>query len=323
MKSRFDSTSHMLRVLSSCDSRLPKGPWDAVTHTPSEPDRTPIGILSGCTLQDDDGHDCLDPNGGCVRVEFARYHLNDFSKPPQHADNVKQVDESIALCLLRNHLPEFIRTFAEMHSALDYIAPTSATGTWLNGHELAKAAVDNFNAASGMADEYAAASAPRSPTMSDLPLDEAALDRAKKRIEHGDWPADNTLHALVAQSRAALTLRARVAELEAKCADLREDNAYFRKQSWEHCSHAAKLREALVKADAMIRKLLAGAVTDTGADETGAAIGAALASTPAADLSAHAAEVLTLAFNELSRLGAFVPGGMDMARALAAHEVKP
>ena len=128
--------------------------------------------------------------------------------------------------------------------------------------------------------------------MSDLPLDEAALDRAKKRIEHGDWPADNTLHALVAQSRAALTLRARVAELEAKCADLREDNAYFRKQSWEHCSHAAKLREALVKADAMIRKLLAGAVTDTGADETGAAIGAALASTPADSLAAHAAEVI-------------------------------
>ena len=52
--------------------------------------------------------------------------------------------------------------------------------------------------------------------MSDLPLDEAALDRAKKRIEHGDWPADNTLHALVAQSRAALTLRARVAELRAR-----------------------------------------------------------------------------------------------------------
>ena len=168
--------------------------------------------------------------------------------------------------------------------------------------------------------------------MSDLPLDEAALDRAKKRIEHGDWPADNTLHALVAQSRAALTLRARVAELEAElaitqkyaddCGSLLTRATTERDAAY---SHAAKLREALVKADAMIRKLLAGAVTDTGADETGAAIGAALATTPAADLSAHDAEVLTLAFNELSRLGAFVPGGMVMARALAAQaqEVKP
>ena len=118
--------------------------------------------------------------------------------------------------------------------------------------------------------------------MSDLPLDEAALDNI-------GGPEIGPIEAcdLITQARAALTLRARVAELEAKCADLREDNAYFRKQSWEHCSHAAKLREALVKADAMIRKLLAGAVTDTGADETGAAIGAALATTPAADLSAH------------------------------------
>ena len=165
--------------------------------------------------------------------------------------------------------------------------------------------------------------------MSDLPLDEAALDRAKKRIEHGDWPADNTLHALVAQSRAALTLRARVAELEAKCADLREDNAYFRKQSWEHCSHAAKLRDALVKCEDEWRKLggpLSAWPKGDGRRDTARELAdecaAALDATPAADLSAHDAEVLTLAFNELSRLGAFVPGGMDMARALAAHEVK-
>ena len=171
--------------------------------------------------------------------------------------------------------------------------------------------------------------------MSDLPLDEAALDRAKKRIEHGDWPADNTLHALVAQSRAALTLRARVAELEAKCADLREDNAYFRKQSWEHCAHAAKLREALVKADAMIRKLLAGAVTDTGADETGAAIGAALASTPAASLAAVRASVWEEAralvkaehaacwhADAMGGAGACDRILRGIERALAAHEVK-
>ena len=172
--------------------------------------------------------------------------------------------------------------------------------------------------------------------MSDLPLDEAALDRAKKRIEHGDWPADNTLHALVAQSRAALTLRARVAELEAElaitqkyaddCGSLLTRATTERDAAY---SHAAKLREALVKCEDEWRKLggpLSAWPKGDGRRDTARELAdecaAALDATPAADLSAHDAEVLTLAFNELSRLGAFVPGGMDMARALAAHEVQ-
>ena len=175
--------------------------------------------------------------------------------------------------------------------------------------------------------------------MSDLPLDEAALDRAKKRIQHGDWPADNTLHALVAQSRAALTLRARVAELEAElaitqkyaddCGSLLTRATTERDAAY---SHAAKLRDALVKCEDEWRKLggpLSAWPKGDGRRDTARELAdecaAALDATPAADLSAHDAEVLTLAFNELSRLGAFVPGGMDMARALAAQaqEVKP
>ena len=179
--------------------------------------------------------------------------------------------------------------------------------------------------------------------MSDLPLDEAALDRAKKRIEHGDWPADNTLHALVAQSRAALTLRARVAELEAElaitqkyaddCGSLLTRATTERDAAY---SHAAKLREALVKADAMIRKLLAGAVTDTGADETGAAIGAALATTPAASLAAVRASVWEEAralvkaehaacwhADAMGGAGACDRILRGIERALAAQEVKP
>jgi len=149
----FDSTSHMLACMSSYDRRLPKGPWDAFTD--KQEGRTPIGILGGCTLQDEHGHDCFDPDTACVRIEFANYHMNDHSKSPQSADNMQQVDEAFALCALRTALPEFIRAFSEMHATLKAIAPTSPTGTWATATEMCGAAQANFNAASGMADEYA------------------------------------------------------------------------------------------------------------------------------------------------------------------------
>ena len=181
--------------------------------------------------------------------------------------------------------------------------------------------------------------------MSDLPLDEAALDRAKKRIEHGDWPADNTLHALVAQSRAALTLRARVAELEAElaitqkyaddCGSLLTRATTERDAAY---SHAAKLRDALVKCEDEWRKLggpLSAWPKGDGRRDTARELAdecaAALASTPAASLAAHNAALIercaTAAESYLWNLPAIQSqvgaNCGDAIRALAAQEVKP
>ena len=184
-----------------------------------------------------------------------------------------------------------------------------------------------------------------------LPLDEAAakIQRAREEV-FGlcDGKRKWTMRVPVDRERdsdcvicdaldVADALRARVAELEAElaitqkyaddCGSLLTRATTERDAAY---SHAAKLREALVKCEDEWRKLggpLSAWPKGDGRRDTARELAdecaAALDATPAADLSAHDAEVLTLAFNELSRLGAFVPGGMDMARALAAHEVKP
>ena len=59
-----------------------------------------------------------------------------------------------------------------------------------------------------------------------------------------------------------------------------------------------RMREALVVADALIRKLFSGKVADTGAGEVGLAIAVALYATPAQSLAAHDAEVRAQALRE-------------------------
>ena len=171
-----------------------------------------------------------------------------------------------------------------------------------------------------------------------LPLDEAAakIQRAREEVfglcsGKRKWtmrvPVDSERDSdfvICDALDVADALRARVSELEAERDGYRNGQvqvqALFDGLWKSHCAlsaHANRLRDALVKARDMLCEDGDWLPGTTRANEC---ITDALISTPAADLSAHDAEVLTLAFNELSRLGAFVPGGMDMARALAAQE---
>jgi len=88
-----------------------------------------------------------------------------------------------------------------------------------------------------------------------------------------------------------------------------------------------RMREALVVADALIRKLFSGKVADTGAGEVGLAIAVALYATPAQSLAAHDAEVRAKALRDVepwARFGSWAfemfwhdsePGDIDAADA--------
>lgn len=188
--------------------------------------------------------------------------------------------------------------------------------------------------------------------MSDLPLDEAALDRSEGRINRGDWPADNTMHALVAQSRAALTLRARVAELEAENA---EDDALRTRmgdiltltvnalkgepdsRSLHDWATLPEVARALVAHAAKLRETLDDIADANGCDVEGCTnrdclagktAKAALASTPATSLAAHDAEVVERLAQRFAadgdEVGVMVAGAIRaLAAQEAAQEVKP
>lgn len=157
-------------------------------------------------------------------------------------------------------------------------------------------------------------------TPTPLPLDTAALDEIGARPDEvvtmqaplsrpGYVPIDaGERDALIAQSRAALTLAARVAELEAENAKLREGGvagamayADARVQAGENAAHANALRDALEKVrEFLIAEygLSASEAANTGgvvaleAYHAWESVNAALAATPAASLAAHDAEVL-------------------------------
>lgn len=134
------------------------------------------------------------------------------------------------------------------------------------------------------------------------------------------------------------TLRARVAELEADNQGSLKAAAYW-KENWQRSeAHASTLREALEKCEDEWRKL-GGPLSawPSGDGRRGIAIAladecaAALATTPAASLAAHDAEVLeraaTVAESYLWNI-ASIPSDYgaacgDAIRALAAQEVKP
>lgn len=134
-----------------------------------------------------------------------------------------------------------------------------------------------------------------------LPLDAAALDRwsalLARIIDHSDGTRpfaevyDDELEPFIAQARAALTLSARVAELEGELARAKWDVA-------ARNAHANALRDALESGN---RRLgywcdLHGSLPEDVSALAG--MQAALASTPAASLAAYRASVLEEAAKE-------------------------
>ena len=155
----------------------------------------------------------------------------------------------------------------------------------------------------------------------DLPLDEAALCSVEARMhaapEAWRYAADLLL---VQQARAALTLAARVAELEAELVAQRYRAAECLYERNEAQAHANALRDALVLIEPR----------SYGVPRVGDIAAKALASTPAADLAAHDAEVRKSVLMEAATWfeGSGEPIGKATAqfiRALAAQaqEVKP
>ena len=176
-----------------------------------------------------------------------------------------------------------------------------------------------------------------------LPLDEAALGRILGR---SFIPGRKTIETLITQSRAALTLRARVAELEAECDERRNAMDDALNTLAEQVAHANRLRDALEAVTAMAADLTLTLDQNTPGIESfpllkkhvgvGARAMDVLASTPAADLSAHDAEVGMRVVSECamtmrskcdcSHCDENAPGWEGRAiveRALAAQEVKP
>lgn len=143
-----------------------------------------------------------------------------------------------------------------------------------------------------------------------LPLDAAALDRwsalLARIIDHSDGTRpfaevyDDELEPFIAQSRAALTLAARVAELEGANNALRDDNEHFRKQAWDRVLEANALRDALEKWREW--ETAAGTLDADGMLELEAdahvATTRALAAHPAASLAAYRKSVLEEAATE-------------------------
>lgn len=89
----------------------------------------PIGIITGCILAGERGHECASEaeDQACVFVEFARVHLGDSSKPPLHPNNQIEMWNAEFIAGSRNNYPvalamleRAVAALREAQTVLDY-----------------------------------------------------------------------------------------------------------------------------------------------------------------------------------------------------------